>query len=92
MPETTTAHISLSDRGLVLVRIRSGARQSMTDAGENLAFAVAETAGRRRPLLVDIRVAQPLAADVRRQYSGRTVVDAFLALALEWLNGFVTSL
>lgn len=82
MPDTKTAHISLSDRGLVLVRIRRGARQSLTDAGENLATAVAETAGWRRPLLVDIRGAQPLAADVRRQYSGQTVVNAFSALAL----------
>ncbi len=67
---------------MVIVRVRSGARQSMTDASENLATAIAQTGGRRRPLLVDIRSAQPLAADVRRQYSGRAVVEAFTALAL----------
>ena len=67
---------------MVVVRIHMGARQSMTDASENLATAVFEAAGRRRPLLVDIRGAQPLAADVRRQYSGQKVTDAFSALAL----------
>ena len=82
MPDTRTAQISLSEAGVVIVRVRSGARQSMTDASENLAMAIAQAGGRRRPLLVDIRGAQPLAADVRRQYSGQTVADAFSALAL----------
>jgi hypothetical protein len=82
MPETRTAEILLSDTGVVVVRIRRGARQSVTDARENLTVAVAEAAGVRRPLLVDIRGAQPLAADVRRQYAGQTVVNAFSALAL----------
>jgi hypothetical protein len=82
MPDTRTAHISLIDSGVVVVRIRKGARQSMTDASENLATAVSETAGRRLPLLVDIRGAQPLAADVRQQYSGQRVIDTFSALAL----------
>jgi hypothetical protein len=82
MPDTRTAHIGLADSGVVIVRIRAGARQSMTDASENLAAAVSETAGRRRPLLVDIRGAQPLAADVRKVYSGPKVADRFSALAL----------
>jgi hypothetical protein len=82
MSDTRTAQISLTDDGVVVVRIRMGARQSITDASENLTAAVLEAAGRRRPLLVDIRGAQPLAADVRRQYSGQRVVDTFSALAL----------
>jgi hypothetical protein len=82
MPDTSTAQIGLSDGGVVIVRIRNNARQSVPDAQENLASAVAKTAGRRCPLLVDIRTAQPLAADVRQQYTGPTVVNAFTALAL----------
>ena len=82
MSDTRTAQISLTDDGVVVVRIRMGARQSITDASENLTAAVLEAAGRRRPLLVDIRGAQPLAADVRRQYSGQRVVDTISALAL----------
>ena len=82
MPETRTALIDLAATGVVVVRIRNGARQSMTDASENLATAIAVAAGQRRPVLVDIRNAQPLAADVRRQYSNHNVANAFTALAL----------
>jgi hypothetical protein len=82
MPETRTASIELAPNGVVLVRILNGARQSMPDASENLSTAIAIGTGRRRPILVDIRSAQPLAADVRRVYSGENVANAFTALAL----------
>lgn len=82
MQDTKTAVIHLSDDGLVIVRIRDGARQSLADAKTNLAAASSETAGRRRPLLVDIRTAQPLDADARHHYSGQTLVDNFSAMAL----------
>jgi hypothetical protein len=82
MPDTKTAVIGLSEDGLVIVTIRDNAYQSLDDARTNLATAVAATAGRRRPLLIDIRTAQPLDADARHHYSGQTLVDAFLALAL----------
>jgi len=80
--DTQTAVIHLSVDGLVIVRIRDGAYQSLDEAKVNLATAVAATAGRRRPLLVDIRTAQPLDAEARHLYSGQTLVDGFLALAL----------
>ena len=82
MPDTKTAVINLSDDGVVIVRIRDGAYQSLEDAKTNLAMALSETAGRRRPLLVDIRTAQPLDADARHQYSGQTLADNFSAMAL----------
>ena len=82
MPETRTARIALNEHGVVSVRINDGALQSLADAKENLAAAVVETGGRRRPLLIDIRRAKPLDADARHHYSGQTLVDAFLALAL----------
>ena len=82
MPETKTARIALNEEGLVIVRINNGARQSLADAKENLAMAVLETRGKRRPLLVDIRQAQPLDADARHHYSGETLVEQFSALAL----------
>lgn len=82
MPETKTAHIALNDQGLLIVRINDGAHQSLSDAKENLALAVSETRGARRPLLIDIRKAQPLEADARHHYSGQTLVDGFSALAL----------
>jgi len=82
MPQTKTADIHLSGDGLVIVRIHDDAYQSLEDAKMNLATALAETGGRRRPLLVDIRTAQPLDAEARHHYSGQTLVDGFLALAL----------
>jgi len=82
MPETKTARIGLNDQGLLIVRIKDGAHQSLSDAKENLALAVSETSGERRPLLIDIRKAQPLEADARHHYSGQTLVERFSALAL----------
>ena len=82
MPETTTARIGLRKDGLLIVRVREGARQSLADATENLALALLETRGRRRPLLIDIRKAEPLDAEVRHHYSGQRLVDGFTALGL----------
>ena len=82
MPDTRTARIALNDQGLLIVRINDGAQQSLDDAKENLAAAVVETGGTRRPLLIDIRTAKPLDADARHHYSGLTLVERFSALAL----------
>jgi hypothetical protein len=82
MPETKTARIALNDQGLLIVRVNDGAYQSLDDAKENLAAAVSETLGFRRPLLIDIRTAKPLDADARHHYSGLTLVERFSALAL----------
>ena len=82
MPETKTAWIALNDLGLLIVRVKDGAHQSLSDAKENLALAVSETRGERRPLLIDIRKARPLESDARHHYSGQTLVESFSALAL----------
>jgi len=82
MPATRTARIDLNEQGLVILRVNDGAAQSLDDAKENLATAVSETRGTRRPLLIDIRTALPLESDARHHYSGQTLVEAFSALAL----------
>jgi len=82
MIETRTAHIHLAPYGVVLVRIKKDASQSLDDAVENLAAAVTVTDRQRRPLLIDIRTAIPLEDEVRRYYSGKTVVEHFSALGL----------
>jgi hypothetical protein len=82
MPETRTAQIALNDQGFLIVRVNDGAYQTLDDAKENLAAAVSETGGYRRPLLIDIRTAKPLDADARHHYSGLTLVERFSALAL----------
>ena len=80
--DTRTACVHLNGDGLVVVRIRDGARQTISDARSNLAAALSATAGQRRPLLVDIRGAQPLDAAVRHHYSGSVLAAGFLAIAL----------
>jgi hypothetical protein len=82
MTETRTASIGLNESGMVVVRIRDDAYQTLDDAKENLSACVAETGGRRRPLLVDVRTSRPLDADARHHYSGQTLVDHFSALAM----------
>jgi hypothetical protein len=82
MRETATARIALGEDGVLIVRIREGARQRPSDARENLDSALAEGSGRRRPLLVDITGSPPLDAETRHLYSGQTLADGFTALAL----------
>jgi len=82
MRETATAQIALGEDGILVVRIRRDAVQRLADARENLAGAVAETNGRRRPLLVDVSTAQPLDAEARHLYSGQAMEERFTALAL----------
>ena len=81
MRHTPTAVVALQDDSIVTVRIRPGIAQTVTDAELNLAAALDLREGRRRPILVDIREAVPLAADVRRYYSG-PVLKSFSAMAL----------
>ena len=82
MRETPTALVDLGPDGVVTVRIRRGVFQSLADAKQNLGAALDERGGRRCPLLVDIREAQPLDAEVRHYYSGQVLIDGFTALGL----------
>jgi hypothetical protein len=82
MRETKTAMIELEDEGVLVVRIRDGARQDLSDAEQNLGAALIERGGKRRPLLIDIRDALPLDAEVRHYYSGQVLISGFTALAL----------
>ena len=82
MRETKTAVIELEPDGILVVRIRDGARQLLPDAEQNLGAALIERGGKRRPLLVDIREALPLDAEVRHYYSGQVLVSGFTALGL----------
>ena len=81
MVDLRTATVSLDD-GIVLVRVRAGAEQTVADAQANLAASLQVRDGRRRPILVDIRQAVPLDGEVRRYYSGQVLVDGFTAMAL----------
>ncbi|HUR19943.1 MAG TPA: hypothetical protein VMZ90_03990 [Vicinamibacterales bacterium] len=81
MRQTPTAVVELNGDRIVTVRVRAGAAQSVSDAEKNLSAALELRNGERRPILVDIRDAVPLEADVRRYYSGQVLVG-FTCLAL----------
>lgn len=82
MRETATAQIGLGEDGILVVRIRQGAVQRPRDARENLDAAIAEGAGRRRPILVNIVGTAPLDAETRHLYSGEALNNSFTALAM----------
>jgi hypothetical protein len=80
--ETRTAVVTLEYQGTVCVRVRRGAAQTLEDARANMAAALDQCGDKRRPILIDIRVATPLDAEVRRYYSGTVLVDSFTSMAL----------
>jgi len=82
MRDTATAHIVLRDDGVLVVEIRKGVQQAIADAQANLDAAIAEGAGARRPLMVDISGTPPLDAETRHHYSGQALNLGFTALAL----------
>lgn len=79
---TSTATIFLAEPGYVRVNIHEQAKQTLDDAKKNLAAAIEACTSRKRPLMTDIRYAQPLEPEARRYYSGQVLVDHFSALAL----------
>lgn len=79
--QTRTAVVERTSEGVITVRVRAGERQSVADATDNLSAALELRSGERRPILIDIRHAVPLDAEVRRYYSGQVLSD-FRALAL----------
>jgi hypothetical protein len=81
MQQTPTAVVALNDDRIITVRVRPGISQTVADAERNLAAALELRNGEPRAILVDIRVAVPLSADVRRTYSGKALTG-FSALAL----------
>ena len=82
MRSTPTAEIELLDTGIVRTRIAAGAVQTLRDAHDNLHGSIAECAGHKRPLLVDISRCRPLEPEVRHFYTGELLLGSFLALGL----------
>ena len=77
-----TAEIHLREDGIVHVKIRKGIVQTMDDARLNLDTAVALRGGQKRPILIDLRVAEPLETVIRHHYSGTKLSEWFDGLAL----------
>lgn len=85
MIKTRTAEISvqLLDRGpIVAVRIQPQVVQSLDDARANIEACIGAAGNQRCRLLIDIRKAEILSADVRHYYSGEKLTQWFSALAV----------
>jgi hypothetical protein len=79
--ETPTARYTLRSDGIILQRIKSGARQELKDAQENMEAFLRLAAGQKRLLLVDLRESGPSGRGVREYYaenSTRLLASAFL--------------
>jgi hypothetical protein len=80
---TRTAEVELLAGGIVQVRILPEVLQTLDDAAANLsACASFAGTGRHPPLLLDLRFAKPLEAEVRHFLSGPRVEASFAAIAL----------
>jgi hypothetical protein len=85
MIKTRTAEISvqhLDDGPIVAVRIQPQVVQSLDDARANIETCIRAAGNRRCRLLVDIRNAEQLSADVRHYYSGEKLTQWFSALGV----------
>jgi len=80
--ETRTARVERTPAGIVVVRVKSGMKQVIGDAVENLSASAEASNGKRVPLLVDIREAAPLDAEIRHYYTGKRLDASFSALAI----------
>ena len=80
--ETRAGTVVRRGDGVLRVQVRAGVSQTVADAREILAACVTVCGGRRCPLLVDIRSAAPLEAEVRHLYTGEVMVEHFSAFAL----------
>jgi hypothetical protein len=77
---TRTARIEVIEDRIVAVRV-GDLVQTVDDARANLDACARLAAPDRKPLLSDLRLAKPLMPEVRRVYSGESLV-AFAAMAL----------
>ncbi len=81
MVDTRTARIELVQGQIVVARI-GDELQTLADAQENLAACAQLAEPDKKPLLVDIRVARPLAPEVRHYYTGEHLDSTFAAFGL----------
>jgi hypothetical protein len=85
MIETRTAHVSLEDNGdgpIVAARIQPNVVQSLNDAQANIEACIRAAGNQRCRLMVDIRKAELLSAEVRHYYTGEQLTQWFSALAV----------
>jgi hypothetical protein len=79
--QSVPAGVVSREDDLIVVRVTAGHRQTIDDAHSLLRAVAALSGDRRLPLLVDLRRAVPLEAEVRHVFTG-SAVERHTALAL----------
>ena len=69
-PETETRTCVFAFADIIIARYRAGAEETLDDARANVALCLQRNAGRRRPLLVDLRGAKSQSAEARAYMAG----------------------
>jgi hypothetical protein len=79
--ETSTARYTLRSDGIIVQTVKTGARQELKDAKENIALYLRLAGGQKRALLVDLRESGATGRGVREYYAQNAVhlvASAFL--------------
>jgi len=78
--ETRTGVFTFAD--IIIARFRKGAEVTLDDARANVALCLQRNAGRRRPLLVDLREVKSQTAEARAYLAGREGLQVSQAVGL----------
>jgi hypothetical protein len=78
--ETRTVIFTFAD--IIIARFRAGAEVTLADARDNVALCLRMNAGKRRPVLVDLRVVKSQTADARAYLAGPEGSEVCQAVAL----------
>ncbi len=70
-PENETRTVVFTFADIIIARFRAGAEVTLDDARTNVALCLERNAGRRRPLLVDLRAVKSQTAEARAYLAGR---------------------
>ncbi len=80
--EMPTVVLSQRSDGIVVLRVRDGARQTVTHAHQNVAALAHLTGGERRPCLLDMRAPNSTDRGVREFYASKEGSRPILAMAV----------
>jgi hypothetical protein len=81
-PENETRTVVFTFADIIIARFRAGAEVTVDDARANVALCLQKNAGRRRPLLVDLREVKSQTAEARAYLAGREGIQVSQAVAL----------
>jgi hypothetical protein len=81
-PEHETRTVIFTFADIIIGRFRAGAEVGLEDARENVALCLRMNAGRKRPLLVDLRAVKSQSAEARGYLAGPEGTEVCTAVGL----------